>query len=96
MSPSTLTFSYLADEGYFDNNRHIGISTTVSRLSALAEDGRLLVYRLHFLCQPGSDHRQEPNRHVQWNLASGHASLYCGPVGRGGDRNCSDRLAAAL
>ena len=57
---------------------------------------RLLVYRLHFLCQPGSDHRQKPDRHFQWNLAGEHASLYCGPVGRGGDRNCSDRLAAAL
>jgi ArsR family transcriptional regulator len=43
ISRSTLIFSYLADEIYFDNNRHMSISTTVSRLSALAQDSRLLI-----------------------------------------------------
>jgi ArsR family transcriptional regulator len=43
ISRSTLIFSYLADEIYFDNNRHMSISTAVSRLSALAQDSRLLI-----------------------------------------------------
>lgn len=53
MSPSTLTFSYLADESYFDNNRHMDISTAVNRLSALAQDSRLKIFRL--LIEQGRD-----------------------------------------
>ena len=53
MSRSSLTFSYLADEIHFDNNRHMDISTAVSRLSALAQDSRLQIFRL--LVEQGRD-----------------------------------------
>ena len=53
MSRSTLAFSCLADEGYFDNNRHMDISTAVNRLSALAQDSRLQIFRL--LIEQGRD-----------------------------------------